>query len=86
MSSKILRKITILSLVGIFLSIGITNTAAAQNYAKRTVLNFEGEDIDGALNRPDGDYLDAMKTRKYKNLIKIRKNFKVEILKSVRKL
>ena len=70
--------------LGIFLA--LSQDAQAQNYAKRTVINFDDDTIEGDLNRPDGDYLDAMKTRKFKSLIKIRKNFRIEILKSVRKI
>ena len=62
------------------------STASAQQYAKKTVINFDDDTIEGDLNRPDGDYLDAMKSRKYQSLIKIRTNFKTEILQSVRKL
>jgi hypothetical protein len=85
MKFRFTRKIVAFTLAAAILALPLS-TASAQQYAKKTVINFDDDTIEGDLNRPDGDYLDAMKSRKYQSLIKIRTNFKTEILQSVRKL
>ncbi len=79
-------KVMALALAASILVLPAAPAWAQQQYAKKTVINFDDDTIEGDLNRPDGDYLDAMKSRKYQSLIKIRTNFKTEILQSVRKL
>lgn len=68
------------------------SSAAAQSaggkvvYQKKTVIDFDDDTIEGDLSRPDGEYLEARKQRKHKNLIMVRLNFRTEILQSVRGL
>lgn len=49
---------------------------------QKKVLNFEDEMIEGNLLRPTGVEIDAIGGSKGKSLIRIRKNFVPEILKS----
>ncbi len=55
-------------------------------YERHTVVEFGDDTIDGDLSRPDGAYLESIKKQHHKNLIKIRSNFRPEILQSVRVL
>lgn len=55
-------------------------------YERHTVVDFGDDTIDGNLNRPDGQYLEARKRQKQIKLIKVREDFRAEILQSVRVL
>jgi hypothetical protein len=43
--------------------------------AKVTTLNFDDDSIDGALQRPDGEHVQARVKVKHANLIRIRADF-----------
>ena len=70
--------------------VGSAGSAAAAEgkvqYEKKTVVNFEDDTIQGDLTRPDGEYLDARKRVNHSNLIKIREEFRDEVLESVGEL
>jgi len=55
-------------------------------YAKETVIDFEDDTIQGDLTRPDGAYVDARQTVQHTNLIKVREDFREEVLESVGEL
>jgi len=55
-------------------------------YQKHTVVDFGDDTIDGSLSKPDGAYLDARKKLRHQKLIKVRTDFRPEILRSVRVL
>ncbi len=55
-------------------------------YEKKTVINFEDDTIQGDLTKPDGEYVDARKKVTYSNLIKVREEFRDEVLESVGEL
>ena len=61
---------------------GATN-AATPIYKKKTVINFSGEQIEGKLTRPDGEYIEARKRVKLKSLISLRENWKKRIVNAV---
>ena len=48
--------------------------------------DFSGDEIDGDLIKPDGEFLDTRKFAKHTNLIRIRKDFIREIVKSAEDL
>jgi hypothetical protein len=64
--------------------------AAAQEqkveYAKETVIDFEDDTIQGDLTRPDGEFVDARSRVRHTNLIKVREEFRDEVLESVGEL
>jgi hypothetical protein len=60
--------------------------APAPQYERKTVIDFEDDTIQGDLTRPDGEYIDARKKATYGNLIKVRKDFRDEVLESVGEL
>ena len=55
-------------------------------YQKHTVVDFGDDTIDGNLSRPDGQYLESRKRLRHRRLIKVRSNFRPQILQSVRVL
>ena len=48
--------------------------------------DFTGDEIDGELVKPDGDFLDTRKFASHTSLIRLRKDFIKEILKSAEDL
>lgn len=48
--------------------------------------DFTGDEIDGDLVKPDGEFLDTRKFASHTSLIRIRKDFIKEILKSAEDL
>ncbi len=51
-------------------------------YAKRTVINFDDDTIEGSLRTPDGQYLEVRKQVRHESLIRIRRHFKQSVLGS----
>jgi len=52
-------------------------------YNKTTNIDFENDTIEGDLTKPDGEYIEARKKVKHSNLIRIREDFKDQVLDSV---
>lgn len=79
-----------LSLIG-FVAVGFLAppSARAQEseseivYKKHTVVEFGDDTIEGDLSRPDGQYIDARKRQRHRNLIRVRESFRDEILRSI---
>ena len=63
----------------------LATAAAAQDvsYKRKTVINFEDDTIEGDLKTPDGQYLEARKSMRHRSLIKIRTDFRREVLGSI---
>ena len=61
---------------------GGTSTGDVQ-YKKETSYDFEGDDVEGALVKPDGAGIKGEKHGKTSSLIQIRGDFIPELLKSV---
>ncbi len=51
-------------------------------YQKHTVVDFGDDTIEGDLSKPDGQYLESRKRLRHQRLIKVRENFRPEILRS----
>ncbi|MEZ4272653.1 MAG: hypothetical protein R3C68_14850 [Myxococcota bacterium] len=69
------------------ISLVLVTSAFAQDdvvYQKHTVVDFGDDTIDGNLSKPDGQYLESRKRLQHIRLIKVRKNFRPEILQSAR--
>ncbi|MBA3817743.1 MAG: hypothetical protein H0X17_02545 [Deltaproteobacteria bacterium] len=71
-------------------SLLLVGTAAAQpadkNAGKVKVYDFSGDTIEGDLVKPEGSTVDARDFAKHSSLIKIRKDFIPEIIKSAEDL
>ena len=66
----------------------IATTAFAQedanvSYKRKTVINFEDDTIEGDLKTPDGQYLEARKKLRHRSLIRIRTEWRREVLGSI---
>jgi hypothetical protein len=56
--------------------------AKAEEPKKVKSYDFTGDEIDGELVKPDGDFLDTRKFASHTSLIRLRKDFIKEIVKS----
>ena len=70
------------------LAMAAPSVADAQKAEKPKVktFDFSGDDIDGELVKPDGEFVDPRKFASHTNLIRIRKDFIKEIVKSAEDL
>ena len=71
------------------LAISLSAPAFAQQKKadkKAKSYDFTGDDIDGELVKPDGEFVDTRKFASHTSLIRIRKDFIKEILKSAEDL
>jgi hypothetical protein len=59
---------------------------AGQEPKKVKNYDFTGDEIDGELVKPDGDFLDTRKFASHTSLIRLRKDFIKEIVKSAEDL
>lgn len=59
---------------------------AGQEPKKVKSYDFTGDEIDGELVKPDGDFLDTRKFASHTSLIRLRKDFIKEIVKSAEDL
>jgi hypothetical protein len=57
-------------------------TATGDVYKQKTVYDFDDDVVEGDLVRPDGEYIDSRLKAKHSSLIKVRKTFIDEMLKS----
>jgi hypothetical protein len=87
--TSIMKRI-IVSSFAILLSVALAAPAFAQDNKtdpkKVKTYDFSGDDIDGELIKPDGDFVDTRKFANHTSLIRIRKDFIKEILKSAEDL
>ncbi len=59
------------------------NVEGGVSYQRKTVINFEDDTIEGDLKVPDGAYFQGRKQVRHKSLIRIRTDFRREVLASV---
>lgn len=68
---------------------GVPDTGQAVNeesgvrYQRKTVINFEDDTIEGDLKTPDGQYLEVRARSRHRSLIRIRTQFRREVLGSI---
>ena len=75
----------VLVIVGV---LGASTAAVAQeddsvSYKRKTVINFEDDTIEGDLKTPDGQYLETRKNMRHRSLIRIRRDFRREVMGSI---
>jgi len=80
-----MKRLIAIGILGLAAVAHAEDKKAAPNvrYQKTTVYDFESDTIEGDLTRPDGEYVEARKEVKHTNLIRIRDNFKDEVMQSV---
>jgi hypothetical protein len=78
---KTLAMIAVLSLAGV----GAAYAQEADNaaYKSKTVYDFEDDNVEGDLQRPDGELVNSINKAQHESLIEIRKDFIPEMLKSL---
>lgn len=89
MFTKTLSLVAGTALLGFVVSIAspsIANAQKKEEKGKTKTFDFSGDNIDGELVKPDGDFVDPRKFANHSNLIRIRKDFIREILKSAEDL
>src|ERR1017187_2936539 len=80
---KTLAMIAVLSLTGV-------GSALAQEagdnatYKSKTVYDFEDDNVEGDLQRPDGELVNSINKAQHESLIEIRKNFIPKFLKRLK--
>ena len=52
-------------------------------YKSKTVYDFEDDNVEGDLQRPDGELVNSINRAQHESLIEIRKDFIPEMLKSL---
>ena len=52
-------------------------------YKSKTVYDFEDDNVEGDLQRPDGELVNSINKAQHESLIEIRKDFIPEMLKSL---
>ncbi len=79
---------TLAMIVVLSLTAGV-GTALAQEagdnatYKSKTVYDFEDDNVEGDLQRPDGELVNSINKAQHESLIEIRKDFIPEMLKSL---
>jgi hypothetical protein len=61
---------------------GAAPPGAKVEYEKKTVINFEDDTIEGDLKRPDGEYVEARQKVDHSNLIKIREEWRDQVMQA----
>ena len=78
-----MKRVLLLMVVAAFLAVPAMATA---DEPEETVYDFDGEDLEGALIRPDGEQITGDDRRRTSSLINIRQDFIPEMLESVESL
>jgi len=79
---KTLAMIAVMNLAGV----GAVYAQAADDnatYKSKTVYDFEDDNVEGDLQRPDGELVNSINKAQHESLIEIRKDFIPEMLKSL---
>ena len=83
MKRTLLATLLVLSPLGALPQEGKGQAQPKVEYEKKTVINFEDDTIEGDLKTPDAVYLEARKKMRHRSLIRIRTDFRREVLGSV---
>jgi hypothetical protein len=78
--------IATVALLGLFAGTAMAQKKDKAEEKKVKSYDFSGDEIDGELVKPDGDFLDTRKFSSHTSLIRIRKDFIKEIVKSAEDL
>ncbi len=81
---KTFAMVAILSLTGVGAVLAQEGDNAT--YKSKTVYDFEDDNVEGDLQRPDGELISSIEKAKEESLIEIRQNFVPEILKMIEDL
>ncbi len=76
------RLVTLIAIAAVAALLAVPSTSFADDQDE-TVYDFEGEDLEGALVRPDGEQITGDDRGRTSSLIDIREDFIPEMLESV---
>ena len=79
---KTLAMIAVLGLAGASAAYA-QDPADNATYKSKTVYDFEDDNVEGDLQRPDGELVNSINKAQHESLIEIRKDFIPEMLKSL---
>jgi hypothetical protein len=75
--------IAVLSLAGVETALAQEAGGDSATYKSKTVYDFEDDNVEGDLQRPDGELVNSINKAQHESLIEIRKDFIPEMLKSL---
>lgn len=79
---KTFAMVAILSLTGVG-AVFAEEASDNATYKSKTVYDFEDDNVEGNLQRPDGELVNSINKAQHESLIEIRKDFIPEMLKSL---
>jgi hypothetical protein len=81
---RTIAMIALLSLAGVGAAVA-QEAGGGDNatYKSKTVYDFEDDNVEGDLQRPDGELVNSINKAQHESLIEIRKDFIPEMLKSL---
>jgi hypothetical protein len=80
---RLIAMIAVLTVGGLGTGLAQAQEGGAEQFKTKTVYDFEDDNVEGDLQRPDGELVNAMNKAKHSSLIEIRKDFIPEMLKSL---
>lgn len=80
---KKITLITILLLSAFLFGQDIDDQGRTVKYRKKTVIDFEDVMLEGQIKKPSGSFLMDRSKRSFNSLIRLKKNFNKELVKSV---
>ena len=72
-------------LISLVVSLALPSLAFAADNKKKAVqeISFDEDTVTGDLTKPDGEYIEARRKIEHTSLIRVREEFKDEVLQSV---
>ena len=64
----------------------IPTSVEGKGSARLKVFDFDADIIEGDLNRPDSEYVDAVRGARHSNLVRVREDYKEKIMQSAGEL
>ncbi len=83
---RLVAMIAVLTIGGLWAGAAAAQQAAGgggEAYKAKTVYDFEDDNVEGDLQRPDGELVNSVNKAQHASLIEIRKDFIPEMLKSL---
>lgn len=83
---RLVAMIAVLTIGGLWAGAATAQQAAGgggEAYKAKTVYDFEDDNVEGDLQRPDGELVNSVNKAQHASLIEIRKDFIPEMLKSL---
>ena len=80
---RLIAMIAVLTVGGLGAGLAHAQEGGAEQFKSKTVYDFEDDNVEGDLQRPDGELVNAINKAKHSSLIEIRKDFIPEMLKSL---